>query len=137
MEWISWVLLPVSGFLGAIIADQRSKRNTSAVVEVSRQEAATSARNAASTEFNMLTQGFTTAYELMDKKINDLTAEITRLAEANKTHAEETARQAARATLLARRLDEVMVYLEALEALVPVEARPARPIMDWRHQHDI
>lgn len=125
MDWLQLVLLPIAGLLGGWIADRRSKKNTSSVVEVSKLEAATSARNAASTEFQMITQGFSTRYTQMQEEITALQTQTNALMKQNKEQAEDNAR-------LSHILDEVLDYLAVVEALVPADRRPDRPRKDWR-----
>lgn len=125
MDWLQLVLLPIAGLLGGWIADRRSKKNTSSVVEVSKLEAATSARNAASTEFQMITQGFSTRYTQMQEEITALQTQTNALTKQNKEQAEDNAR-------LSHILDEVLDYLAVVEALVPADRRPDRPRKDWR-----
>lgn len=117
-EWVQLMFIPVAGLLGGWIADRRSKKNTSAVVEVSKMEAATSARNAASTEFNMITQGFSTRYQQMQDQINALVLQNEKQAEENRK--------------LSKTLDEVLDFLAVVEALVPEDRRPEPPNKNWR-----
>lgn len=128
MDWFGWVqlaLMPAAGVLGGFIADRRSKKNTDSVVEVSKQEAATSARNAASTEFHMITQGFSERHDQMQEQIKEQTEQI-------KILIAENAAQAVKLRQMHNDLQSVMTYLAAVEQLVPVEARPERPTMHWR-----
>lgn len=118
IQWINLAFLPLAGILGGLIADRRSKKNTTAVVEVSKLEAATSARNAASTEFNMITQGFTSSFVKMQQEIEALSRQNNELLASNQH--------------LAGRLDEVLEYLDKVEVLVPVDLRPPRPDAHWR-----
>lgn len=124
MDWLQWVLLPVSGLLGGIIVDQRSKRNNTAVIEVSKQEAATSARNAASTEFDILTRSYANRHTELTNQVQEQQRQIDELIDQNR-------RQSAKNRRLTECLEEVLDFLGVVEDLVPAELRPPRPAMHW------
>lgn len=129
MDWLQWILLPISGLLGGIIVDQRSKRNNSSVVEVSKMEAATSARNAASNEFAILTQSYANRHTELTQQVEEQQQQINELIAENK-------RQAAKNQRLTKCLEEVVDFLGVVEDLVPAELRPARPAMHWTSEEE-
>lgn len=111
---IAAIVGPTLGLIGVIIMARNSRKTAEKTNQAAVDNAKAAAKNAASTEFSILTQGFTATFERQDREL----AELRDQAEEDEAFKEE----------VLTFVSELVQHIDTLEDLVPnPPGAPPRP----------
>lgn len=133
MEWqtlvaiLSAVMVPLSGLFGGWISDRRAKKQFVVTSKQSQQTVEATAKEAANHEFEVITSGFTSYIDRVEKQNQRLEETNTKLEQQNVKLEKLVDEMDARFQELNRRHQTALDHIDELTALVPVEQLPRRP----------